>query len=308
MTPCIENYRKRFMAGSQNRAEGGLRHLFGFYRKNEPRKPLVSIITVVYNGRDTIEKTIKSVLNQTYGNIEYIIIDGGSKDGTLDIIRKYDNKIAYWVSEPDEGISDAFNKGIALSTGDIIGMINADDWYEPNAVSWAVERFNENGPDIVHGLVQYWNGRNMKELVTADHELLAYEMTLNHPTVFVRAGVYEKIGLFLTDFSYAMDYEWLLRAKVKGFRFSYIERKLANMSFNGSSDYHWRKAVKENWKARRLYGSCRFNSPYYIFQIGRGVIRRVLQRTGCDFIVNFFRSNFSVIKKRESAAKLRGSV
>ena len=98
----------------------------------------VSIITVCYNSAKTIEHTIKSVAGQDYGNIEYIIIDGGSTDGTLDIIDRYKDKISVLVSEPDEGIYDAMNKGISIASGELIGMINSDDWYGPYTVSAAV--------------------------------------------------------------------------------------------------------------------------------------------------------------------------
>ena len=113
--------------------------------------PLISIITVSYNAVKTIEDTILSVINQTYPNIEYIIIDGGSTDGTLDIIKKYQDKITYWVSEPDKGIYDAMNKGIAKANGELIGIINADDWYELDAVQNVVLEFNNTRPAIYHG-------------------------------------------------------------------------------------------------------------------------------------------------------------
>src|SRR5258705_5340519 len=100
--------------------------------------PLVSIITIVYNGEKYIEDSIRSVINQSYKNIEYIIIDGGSSDNTVSIIKKYEKQIAFWISEKDKGISDAFNKGIAKATGEIIGILNSDDWYERDTVAKAV--------------------------------------------------------------------------------------------------------------------------------------------------------------------------
>src|SRR5687768_15692501 len=104
---------------------------------NDPQNnlPLVSIITIVFNGQKSIERAINSVLGQTYPNIEYIIIDGGSTDGTIDIIKKYQHKIAFWKSEPDNGIADAFNKGLSCAKGNIIGFVNADDWYNPDTIS-----------------------------------------------------------------------------------------------------------------------------------------------------------------------------
>ena len=107
-------------------------------------EPLISIITVVYNGEEYLEQTINSVINQTYKNIEYLIIDGGSTDGTLDIIKKYDNHISYSVSESDKGLYDAMNKGISIANGELIGMINSDDWYELDAVELIVNKYLEN--------------------------------------------------------------------------------------------------------------------------------------------------------------------
>ena len=104
----------------------------------------VSIVTVSYNCEATIEQTIQSVLSQDYDNVEYIIIDGGSTDGTIEIIRRYESNIAYWNSEPDRGISDAFNKGINCCTGEIVGILNADDLYLPGTVSTVVQAFQDN--------------------------------------------------------------------------------------------------------------------------------------------------------------------
>ena len=126
-----------------------------FHKKSYQEKPLISVITITLNTALTLDTAIQSVLNQTYDNIEYIIIDGGSTDGSLDIIRKYEDRIAYWTSEPDSGISEAFNKGITAATGEISGIINADDYYEPAAVALAVSVLTQTGADIVHGMVQY---------------------------------------------------------------------------------------------------------------------------------------------------------
>ena len=128
----------------RHKEEGGLR-IKGYFKKSIQSKPLVTIITVVLNGEDYLEQTIKSVINQTYDNIEYIVIDGGSRDKTKDIIKLYDSVIDYWVSEEDKGISDAFNKGISLATGEIIGILNASDWYENDAVETIVLSLKKGG-------------------------------------------------------------------------------------------------------------------------------------------------------------------
>ena len=137
--PTIEQYRSR--PAHPQRITGGRRYTASKTCNEHPAKLLVSIITPVRNAAYTLGQTITSVLSQTYPNIETIVVDGGSEDGTLDILRSFDHGINLWISEPDAGISDAFNKGIALATGDIIGIINADDWYEPEAVATIIEAF-----------------------------------------------------------------------------------------------------------------------------------------------------------------------
>ena len=122
--------------------QGGL-SLIGKHKRNIEGKPLVTIITIVKNGEKYIENAIKSVINQTYENIEYIIIDGRSTDRTLDIIATYNESIDYWISEKDSGISDAFNKGINLANGELIGIVNSDDWLETNAVETIVNHLDE---------------------------------------------------------------------------------------------------------------------------------------------------------------------
>src|SRR5574342_808175 len=133
------------------RTEGGLRAK-GFLRKSSAENPLVSVITVVYNGARHLEQTLLSVINQGYGNIEYIVVDGGSVDGTLDIIGKYEDRIDYWVSEPDDGTYDAMNKGIELAHGELIGLLNSDDYYEPDAIGIIAGKYKEKPtPQIVFG-------------------------------------------------------------------------------------------------------------------------------------------------------------
>lgn len=258
-------------------------------------KPLVSIITAVYNGERHLARTIQSVRDQTYRNIEYIIIDGGSTDGTLDIIGKYDAGIACWLSEPDEGISDAFNKGISLATGDIVGIINADDCYEPDTVEKVVRRFLEVKPDIMHGII-----RRGDELIIPDEAMLPYEMSINHPTAFVKRTGYLKTGLFRVDFRYAMDYEWLLRAKSDGLIFSYLDQCLANMSEGGVSDREWRMVLLEWLKAQNLHypGRFIFNRMLFVFQIIKGTASHLLERFGLRGLVRFYHAHGSIVKKR----------
>ena len=284
-----------------NRIESGRRVRGEFHKKSEAASPLVSIITIVLNGESTLEDTLQSVFAQTYQNIECIIIDGASTDGTLEIIRRYEDRIAYWISEPDNGIGDAFNKGIAASTGEVIGILNSDDWYEPNAVESAVSRLMQEDTDIVHGMVQYWDTNGQKrELFSGNDALLNKDMTINHPSVFARRKAYEKIGLFRTDFRYAMDYEWLLRAKVNGLKFSYIDRCLSNVRLAGASDKNWKYARMEVAKAKDMHCPGISNRIFYAFQIVKGYCRRFLEMTGLGCIVEFYHRHISYLKKVKS--------
>jgi glycosyltransferase involved in cell wall biosynthesis len=221
---------------------GGL-HTKRIFKNGNITHPLVSIVTVVYNGEKHIEDTIRSVLQQTYNPIEYIIIDGGSRDNTLSIIEKYGDKIDYWISEPDRGISDGFNKGLQACRGEITGIINADDWYEPDAVEKIVKAIGDN--DIAYGKIVYWRNNKIDKVSPANHTLLPREMSLNHMGVFVRKRAYEKWGFFDITLKYAMDYDLLLRFFLNGAKYVHVDAIIAHMRWGGLSDKGWMGAVKE---------------------------------------------------------------
>lgn len=245
------------------KGEGGLRTK-GYFKKSYKNKPLVSIITAVFNGEKYIEQTIRSVLKQTYDNIEYIIIDGGSSDQTLEIIKNNECYLDYWVSESDEGISDAFNKGVKTSTGDIICILNADDWYEPNSIQMVVENFYN--ADILYGEMNLWRDGQRLSTPTPDHTKLIDDMTLRHPSTFLKRHVYTSIGLFNPSYKLAMDYELLLRAYDNGFSFKYINAGLSNMQDGGISTKYWLNATKEVRKAKIEQGRIWVNAYFYYFK------------------------------------------
>lgn len=183
----------------------------------------ISIITVCFNSESTIEDTIKSVLSQDYEDIEYIIIDGGSKDRTLEIIHKYSDHISKIVSEPDKGIYDAMNKGIRLSTGELIGILNSDDMFaSDDTVSKVVGRVDEVSSEMIYfgdiAIVDREHVGNVKRRYSVS-EFTKSKLKLGvmppHPATFVPRSIYERIGVYKIDYKIAADFEFYVRATIK---------------------------------------------------------------------------------------------
>ena len=215
--------------------------------------PTISVITVVYNAVTTIKRTIQSVLSQSYKNIEYIIIDGGSTDGTLDIIDKYRDKLSYFVSEPDNGIYDAMNKGIKKATGDIIGLLNADDWYEPGALSNVASEYERTGALIIAGGTLYIDQHGNKSLRRQNSfSDLWKALPSNHQATFISKVAYDTFGLYDTQYKIAADHELLLRMYHEGASFSIVDKVFVNYSITGySSVFAVRSAEEKNTICKR---------------------------------------------------------
>lgn len=259
--------------------------------------PVVSVITIVYNGEKHIEHAIRSVIDQSYPEIEYIIIDGGSTDGTVPIIKKYGQSIHTWISERDNGISDAFNKGLRLATGEIIGMINADDWYEPDAVEKAVAAIE--GYDVVYGDLRLWKEGKVDFVLKGDHHYLRNEMTVNHPTVFVRRKCYDQFGMFDNAYKCAMDYDLVLRLMESGCRFNYVPATLANMRWEGLSDKRWLLGCRETLQVKNKYLPRQKlkNRLYFYKHVLANFLPRLLKRMKLDGLIKLYRDRFSKVRK-----------
>lgn len=193
--------------------EGGLR-LRGEFKSSLPNKPLVTVVTVVYNRASKLERAMKSVFNQTYDNIEYIVIDGGSTDDTVNIIKKYDHAIDYYVSEPDKGIYNAINKGLSLASGDYIGILNSDDWYTSDAVELSIKQITENSADY-SGAEEYVINEDgslvgIYELKPFNNIALWAQNPCNHGTMFISSKAYETIGAYDENYRIAADYKMQL--------------------------------------------------------------------------------------------------
>ena len=283
---------------SNDRISEGGRRTKNHFKSGLDGGPLVSVITIVLNGVKYLEDTIRSVLNQTYGNVEYIIIDGGSNDGTLDVIRKYEDQIDYWLSEADDGIADAFNKGISLCAGDIVGIINADDWYELDAIEKVVE--SNNRPAVFCGNVQYWDGYDKDYIFSTNIAGLPKEMTVNHPAVFVSRDIYKEFGVFDRKYIYAMDYELLLRFYKNGVEFVEIDSVLSNMRLAGVSDLNRAKSYNDVRMAKIQYGESYLKAfVYNIWQLIRKEVSSLLSLVGLESMVMNYRRKYSVIKKQK---------
>lgn len=226
------------------------------------QRPLVSIITVCFNSVRTIAQAIESVLAQDYPQIEHIIVDGGSTDGTVAIVRGYRDRIATFVSEPDRGIYDAMNKGIRLATGDIVGMLNSDDAYtDERCVSDLMGAMQRESTDSVFGDVIYVDKDDTGRIVRYyrskrwNPRRFRYGWMPAHPTFFVRREWYTRCGLFSLDYRIAADFEMLVRLlHVAGITYTYVGRPIVRMRSGGASASGWSNSLAIN---REIVRACR---------------------------------------------------
>ncbi len=240
----------------------------------------ISVITVVYNSVSTIEETLLSVAAQSYPDVEHIVIDGASTDGTVDIINQYRDKIAVFVSEPDHGIYDAMNKGLARATGDIVGLLNADDVYADDTVLTQVAHvFQAPAVDACHAdlvyvdrndptkVVRYWKSRPY------EHGLFEKGWMPAHPTFFVRRSVYQRLGGFDLQFRLQADFDLTLRfLEINRIRSVYIPKIFVRMRMGGTTNASLGNVIRGNIEA---YLACKKNglsvTPFF-------VVRKIFSR------------------------------
>ncbi len=236
----------------------------------------ISIITVVYNNEATLQQAIESVLNQSYPNIEYVIIDGSSKDNTVSIIESYKNRLGYFISEPDKGLYDAMNKGIQAATGDVIGILNSDDLYQDSTVlSDIVHQFSTNPAlDIVYGNLVYVKKDAVDQVVRNWKSKDYYAKFFDdgnvppHPSLFLRKEVYEKVGLFNLEFKLAADYEFMFRVfKKYDFKSKYIDRLIVKMRLGGETNKSIQNIINQNKEILRAWRHNGLTPPFKLMPL-----------------------------------------
>ena len=247
--------------------------------------PKISIVTIAYNCENEIEETILSVINQQYDNKEYLIIDGASKDGTMDVVNKYRDKIDVIISEPDKGRSDAFNKGIAHATGDYIVMMNAGDLLADDALDKFARNY-EPGYDVIKGNTIRWNEKTGFKSI--EHPVIEYpEIPFNflvcHQSTYISKSAYERFGGYGIDYKIVMDFELMLRFARHNAKFMKINENLAVFRMGGISQTSSKRRIKEMKRAMLENEHSKFNTYVFILYVRlRSLMRNILNLVNPD--------------------------
>jgi len=257
----------------------------------------VSIITACYNAEATIEETIRSVAGQTYNDIEYIIVDGSSKDKTLEIIEKYRDKVSILISEPDDGVYNAMNKGIKAATGDLMFFLNADDVFINELVVEQFVNFAEsNKKGLLLGnliLLDKYTGKVFHEKHQLIDDIQLLKSTVFHPATFFRKEVFEKYGFYNEENKIAGDYEWYLNYFVKNHgNYAYLDKPVSVFSMNGlsSNEEHGqiheaeRKNIQEKYFSTKQIKIFGFLNKFFPRKINKISFRKNLSKLGMNRI------------------------
>lgn len=236
----------------------------------------ISIITVVYNNDKTIRDAMQSVLGQTYKNIEYVIIDGGSKDNTVNLVNEFKSKLGYFISEKDSGLYDAMNKGIKACKGDVIGILNSDDLYQDsNVIKDVMEQFNNDTElDILYGDLVYVKSEDTNKIVRNWKSKSYYKDFFEnanvppHPALFVRSEVYKSVGLFDLQYKLAADYELMLRMfKKYNFKTKYFNRLIIKMRLGGATNQSLSNIINQNKEILKAWKNNGLQAPLYLMPL-----------------------------------------
>ena len=247
--------------------------------------PKISIVTIAYNCENEIEDTILSVINQKYENKEYLVIDGASKDGTMNVVNKYRNKIDVVISEPDKGRSDAFNKGIAHATGDYIVMMNAGDLLADDALNKFARNY-EPGYDVIKGNTIRWNeetGFKSIEHPVIEYPEIPFNFLVCHQSTYISKSAYERFGGYGIDYKIVMDFELMLRFARHNAKFMKINENLAVFRMGGISQTSSKRRIKEMKRAMLENEHSKFNTYVFILYVRlRSLMRNILNLVNPD--------------------------
>jgi glycosyltransferase involved in cell wall biosynthesis len=243
----------------------------------------ISIITITYNSSKTLEQTILSVLNQSYINIEYIIVDGASTDNTPEIVSKYKDRISKFVSEKDKGLYDALNKGISLATGDVIGILHSDDFYTNDSVIEHIAKvFNDTTCDAVYANLYYVDKNNANRIIrkwnsgTYEDGRFTNGWMPPHPTFFAKKECYKKYGAFDLEFTSSADYELMLRFIEKHkIKLGYLNEYIIKMRMGGQSNISARNRIIANLEDRKAWEKNGLHPRFYTLYLKP--LRKLLQ-------------------------------
>lgn len=252
----------------------------------------ISIITATYNSEATVKDTIESVLRQTHSDIEYIIVDGKSKDGTIETVKRYEPEFGgrmKWISESDKGIYDAMNKGIRMATGDVVGILNSDDFYTRDNVLEHINRaFEQNDVDAVYADIHFVDDGNLEKTVRyySSKVFRRWLMRLGfmpaHPSFYMKRECFDRIGLYDTSYRIAADFEFLLRAIfINRIRTKYLEEDFVTMRTGGVSTSglgSHKMIMKEHLRAFRenkVYTNWLLLSLRYVYKVGEVIMSKI---------------------------------
>ena len=252
--PTIDDYLNA--PAHSSRQAGGCRS--AIKRQSSPERPLVTIATVVLNRKETLPQTIMSVLSQSYPNIEYIIVDGASTDGTLEIIKQFDDKIDLWISEPDRASLEAVNKATSLARGDMVFWLSSGDWIDPDFIELAVKAISSSGVDFVFGDMAMYKDEKLVSMHKGEKDyakaLMSENPRFNFPSMVIKRACFQKLGLLDVTYIVINDYEWTLRLHLAGGIGFYESRMTVHREMGGIPDEHPFRDVLERLRVLRQYG------------------------------------------------------
>ncbi|MDC0481628.1 glycosyltransferase [Candidatus Pelagibacter sp.] len=277
----------------KKRIQGGLRSK-GVFKNCNNMNPLISVITVVLNGERYLEEAILSVIKQTHKNVEYIIIDGGSTDGTLDIIRKYDDRIDFWISEKDNGLYNAMNKGINLSNGDFIGFVGSDDFLYPNTLEKIAKASTKASIDFTVGPVDIIkvNGKLKEKILILprflENNRFVFDMATHHLSFYVSRKIINKIGIFDESFNIRSDYDMTINVMSLSKKHYSFKESVGAFREGGLSGSY--KSYLESFRILRKHGISILKS---VINITSSLAKLFIIKNLPPQIVNLLRKKFS---------------